>query len=102
MTCAVGSGTLVIGNEKCRLAGRRVPRAQVVEITGMDAAPCDAIMDDRAEGSARITHQRGEAFLHRDVIVRAAGAPGIEGIDRRQAGIKECSELRRGGGARSA
>ena len=62
----------------------------------IDAAARDAIVDHRAERRFRIGHQRREALLHAVVIVRPAGAPGVERIDRRQARIQQRGELRRG------
>ena len=57
------------------------------------AAAGDAVVHHRPDRGARVCHQCGEAVLHADMVVRSAGAPCIERIDRRQARVEQRFEL---------
>ncbi len=72
--------------------------AQIIRIGRIDTAQRPACVYHRAERGAGVRQQRGEATLHPDIEIRAAGAPRIERIHRWQARIENLLEIARRGG----
>ena len=70
-----------------------MPALHVLDIPAVDLAVWRAILDDGANGRARVLHHRCQAVRHLVCRIRSSPAPCVERVDGRQLRVEHRFEL---------